>query len=323
MWTHQRDWAAAMRVAEKYAPQSVGDVLAAQAASHAEANEWGKAEATFVKAKRPEAAVDMYRRARMWDDALRVASDYVPAKKHEIALEARLRRKRRRRQGQGGKILRRGGRRARAGTRARDGRELLRRGGRLPGTHREGDEGSERVGGRVGKPPFASPPNTSRGKRARWWRRRVDVFAAWERTRARSPRGVPRRGRSRRGGVRTRTESGRVGPGRGAAISEAAKRFRSPRRRRRRRVVGIGTRRIASRPEISPECASTYSVKHANMELRGGDPAAAAAVLMTAAPPRRNDTTSCARTWHRRSRANGTAGANANSRRFCSVSWRR
>ena len=31
----------------------------------------------------------MYRRARMWDDALRVASDYVPAKKHEIALEAR------------------------------------------------------------------------------------------------------------------------------------------------------------------------------------------------------------------------------------------
>ena len=65
MWTHQRDWAAAMRVAEKYAPQSVGDVLAAQAASHAEANEWGKAEATFVKAKRPEAAVDMYRRAHV------------------------------------------------------------------------------------------------------------------------------------------------------------------------------------------------------------------------------------------------------------------
>ena len=42
MWTHQRDWAAAMRVAEKHAPQSVGDVLAARAASHAEANEAGE-----------------------------------------------------------------------------------------------------------------------------------------------------------------------------------------------------------------------------------------------------------------------------------------
>lgn len=31
-------------------------------------------------AKQPELALQMYRKLQMWDDALRIAEDYVPAK---------------------------------------------------------------------------------------------------------------------------------------------------------------------------------------------------------------------------------------------------
>ena len=38
------------------------------------------AESWFLKAHRPEAALAMYRGARMWEDAIRVAETHLPAK---------------------------------------------------------------------------------------------------------------------------------------------------------------------------------------------------------------------------------------------------
>ena len=47
------------------------------AATH---QDWATAEALFVRAKQPEAALAMYRAARRWEDALRVAEAHLPAK---------------------------------------------------------------------------------------------------------------------------------------------------------------------------------------------------------------------------------------------------
>ena len=62
-----------------------------RATSLKEEKEYSKAEATFVKAKKPEAAIKMYSDEGLWDDALRVAADYLPGKVREIHLEMQSR----------------------------------------------------------------------------------------------------------------------------------------------------------------------------------------------------------------------------------------
>jgi intraflagellar transport protein 172 len=87
MYVHQQDWVTAMRVAEAYDPSAVSEVQMAQARVYIERKEHNKAEAMFVKAKRPELAIKMYKDGRMWEDAIRVAEDYLPSKVQEIHLE--------------------------------------------------------------------------------------------------------------------------------------------------------------------------------------------------------------------------------------------
>lgn len=41
----------------------------------------------YIKAKRPEAALKMYRDARLWNDALRVAEQYLPTKVGEVQMD--------------------------------------------------------------------------------------------------------------------------------------------------------------------------------------------------------------------------------------------
>lgn len=43
-----------------------------------QAGNWPEAEGFFLRAKQPEAALAMYRKARMWSEALRIAEDYLP-----------------------------------------------------------------------------------------------------------------------------------------------------------------------------------------------------------------------------------------------------
>lgn len=87
MYVHNQDWEAAMRVAEQHDPTSIADVLIAQARVLTERKQFNVAEAVYLKAKRPELALKMYRDARMWHDALRLAEDYLPSKVQEIHLE--------------------------------------------------------------------------------------------------------------------------------------------------------------------------------------------------------------------------------------------
>ena len=46
----------------------------------AEAGSYSEAEGLFLRAKQPELALQMYRKALMWEDALRIAEDYLPAR---------------------------------------------------------------------------------------------------------------------------------------------------------------------------------------------------------------------------------------------------
>ncbi|EFJ49307.1 intraflagellar protein IFT172 [Volvox carteri f. nagariensis] len=87
MYMHNQDWDAAMRIAERYDPTMVSEILVAQARVAMERKQWLPAEGLFIKAKRPEAALKMYRDARMWNDALRVAEQYLPTKVAEVQME--------------------------------------------------------------------------------------------------------------------------------------------------------------------------------------------------------------------------------------------
>lgn len=52
----------------------------AQGNAVAESGDLAAAEAWFLKAHRPEAALAMYRDARRWEEAIRVAEAHLPAK---------------------------------------------------------------------------------------------------------------------------------------------------------------------------------------------------------------------------------------------------
>lgn len=43
-----------------------------------QAGNWPEAEGFFLRAKQPEAALAMYKKARLWEEALRIAEDYLP-----------------------------------------------------------------------------------------------------------------------------------------------------------------------------------------------------------------------------------------------------
>ena len=51
-----------------------------QGEAAAQAGNWPEAEGFFLRAKQPEAALTMYRKAGLWNEALRVAEDYLPDK---------------------------------------------------------------------------------------------------------------------------------------------------------------------------------------------------------------------------------------------------
>jgi intraflagellar transport protein 172 len=84
MYTHQQDWAAAMRVAEQNDPSSVNDVLCAQAKAFVDGKDLVKAEALFLKAKKPELAVKAYKDAGRWNEAIKLTREFLPFKLAEI-----------------------------------------------------------------------------------------------------------------------------------------------------------------------------------------------------------------------------------------------
>ena len=84
MYVHAQDWDAAQRVAEKHDPESISDVLVGQARVAFQNRDYAKAEMFLLRANRPELAVRYYKEAGMWDDALRLAKEYLPAMLPEL-----------------------------------------------------------------------------------------------------------------------------------------------------------------------------------------------------------------------------------------------
>ena len=78
MHLHQRDWDAALRVCETHDESGFPEVYAAQARDAAERGDSEAAEKLFIAARQPQQAVNMYREAGKWDEAIRVASIHVP-----------------------------------------------------------------------------------------------------------------------------------------------------------------------------------------------------------------------------------------------------
>ncbi|KAL3927042.1 MAG: hypothetical protein SGPRY_003008 [Prymnesium sp.] len=87
MYVHQQDWPNATRVAEANDPSSMPDVLVAQAKVCVERTEFTKAEALFIRAKKPELAAKAYKDAARWQDATRIAREFLPHKVAELAAE--------------------------------------------------------------------------------------------------------------------------------------------------------------------------------------------------------------------------------------------
>ncbi|XP_024531630.1 intraflagellar transport protein 172 [Selaginella moellendorffii] len=78
MYLHQQDWQAALRVADLCEPAAISDVRVAQAEHLLSKDEISKAETLFLKAKKPERAINMYKDRMRWEDAIRVAQAHLP-----------------------------------------------------------------------------------------------------------------------------------------------------------------------------------------------------------------------------------------------------
>ncbi|XP_066234732.1 intraflagellar transport protein 172 homolog isoform X2 [Saccopteryx leptura] len=78
MFVHNQDWEAAQRVAEAHDPESVAEVLVGQARVALEEKDFQKAEGLLLRAQRPSLALNYYKEAGLWSDALRICKDYVP-----------------------------------------------------------------------------------------------------------------------------------------------------------------------------------------------------------------------------------------------------
>uniref|UniRef100_A0A8C0IIW3 Intraflagellar transport protein 172 homolog n=1 Tax=Bubo bubo TaxID=30461 RepID=A0A8C0IIW3_BUBBB len=87
MFVHNQNWDAAQRVAEAHDPDSVADVLVGQARFAFEQREFQKAEAFLLRAQRPELAINYYKEAGMWTEALRIGKEYVPGRLEELQEE--------------------------------------------------------------------------------------------------------------------------------------------------------------------------------------------------------------------------------------------
>lgn len=79
MHTHGRDWRSALRIAEQHLPEATNEILISQAAEALDSRNYSEYEGLLIRAERPELILQHYKEFEMWDDALRIAREYVPA----------------------------------------------------------------------------------------------------------------------------------------------------------------------------------------------------------------------------------------------------
>lgn len=84
MYTHSRDWRAALQVAERYLPNAVNDVLLSQAAAALETRNYSEYEALLTRAERTDIILQHYKEQERWSDAIRIAKEYAPSAVSDI-----------------------------------------------------------------------------------------------------------------------------------------------------------------------------------------------------------------------------------------------
>ena len=282
MYVHQQDWVGAMRVAENYDPTSVLDIQLAQAKVCIERKEWSKAEAMYLKAKRPEQAIRMYQEYKMWEQALRVAEDYLPSKVQEIHLEIQAQAGGSGRASTGGG----GGHGGNGGfecvTRAR---QLEREGQyaaavdaylELTANHTSDHDALETAWGGAVKLAMANVPGRVRSVVQEVGRRLTEIGRERQAQQLYDSLGMtpPSAGEPHRGGGGGGSSGVPSGaPPSAAAVEEAA-----------RRGDWATVHDMAER--MGPDVAAQYAVKHATMEHRSGNSEVAADILSKyGAPP--------------------------------------
>eukprot|EP01028_Stygiella_incarcerata_P009695 TRINITY_DN4643_c0_g1_i1.p1 TRINITY_DN4643_c0_g1~~TRINITY_DN4643_c0_g1_i1.p1 ORF type:complete len:1792 (-),score=469.38 TRINITY_DN4643_c0_g1_i1:1897-7272(-) len=78
MYTDQKDWTKAIRVAKSHAPDLEPFVHLSQAKFYLDRKDFHRAAESFVLAQRPEEAVNMYVHARMWEEAQNLCKEHCP-----------------------------------------------------------------------------------------------------------------------------------------------------------------------------------------------------------------------------------------------------
>eukprot|EP00744_Colponema_vietnamica_P003231 GILI01004982.1.p1 GENE.GILI01004982.1~~GILI01004982.1.p1 ORF type:complete len:1648 (-),score=437.85 GILI01004982.1:177-5084(-) len=90
MYLHQQDFESAMRVADTYDIAAIPLVCTAHARVCFTAHRYSDAEDLLIKAGQPELLVKLYREARMFTEAMRVAKERCPERSGEIAREVAM-----------------------------------------------------------------------------------------------------------------------------------------------------------------------------------------------------------------------------------------
>ena len=87
MYLHRQDYDAAQRVAEAECPESIPEVYVGQARVAFEKGDYARAESFLLRAGKPELALASYKELGQWQDALRVAKEYLPHLLGEVEAE--------------------------------------------------------------------------------------------------------------------------------------------------------------------------------------------------------------------------------------------
>uniref|UniRef100_A0A915PPW5 Intraflagellar transport protein 172 n=1 Tax=Setaria digitata TaxID=48799 RepID=A0A915PPW5_9BILA len=87
MYIHDQDWKNAERIAKEHNPEALSDVYMRQARTAIDQKDFTCAESCLLRANRPEVILRYYKESGMWQDAIRIAKDYMPAELQQLEEE--------------------------------------------------------------------------------------------------------------------------------------------------------------------------------------------------------------------------------------------
>uniref|UniRef100_A0A0K0EBD8 Intraflagellar transport protein 172 homolog n=1 Tax=Strongyloides stercoralis TaxID=6248 RepID=A0A0K0EBD8_STRER len=87
MYINNQMWDDSERVAKEYATEMLNDIYISQATIAVRNKDYQKAETYLLRADKPEIILNYYKENNMWEDALRIANDYLPLQLNDIQKE--------------------------------------------------------------------------------------------------------------------------------------------------------------------------------------------------------------------------------------------